>query len=369
MRPLGSHDGLGWVAVASLVAGAACGPQFVAGTGNTGGGGTGAGTSSTGGTGSGPSTGGASGCTPGSCAADQYCDTGNAQCVGCSKLDRFSFGAAVGLGVTVPAAGASELYPRADPGTGDLYLVQQEQGSTHLNQIARAPFMVGKTPWTSASLLMQISGNHQDSGPFPLQDPSELGGLVSDGIAKLSTPVLLFDSDRLGEKHVFAVDLKTSASSQLTLPGGSTHETRIAVATDASPPRFFWIGNPGGSTTDRLLTATASDTAPTPVTITLESGCPTPLPNTPWVTPGGDRLLFTSANYGPPPGCTSPDTTATHLYEVPLDASGQPTDKARRVFPNDSSIDTTPSLTPNRCALIFARVESSGVKLYAASRN
>jgi hypothetical protein len=71
------------------------------------------------------------------------------------------------------------------------------------------------------------------------------------------------------------------------------------------------------------------------------------------------------------PGCTPVGPGLTHLYHVPIDASGQPTDKAKRIFPSDmTSIDTTPSLTPDQCTLLFARIDAAANgKIYAAPRN
>jgi hypothetical protein len=382
MKPLGGPLGQRWgclrwacagrVCVALLVASAGCSPPFSTGTGasSTGGGGAGSTTTSTSGTSTG--TGGSPGCTAGACASGEYCNPETHACESCLTSTRFSFGTPSVVPLTLPMGGASALYPRVDgPITLNLYLVQQAQAAPHLNQIATAQPDAGKPiPWTmaTATLVSQLKGNNQDSGPFPLQDPSQLEGLVVNAISKLGMPVLLFDSDRAGGRHVFAIGLQQVDPTQLTLPGGASDESRISVATAASPPRFFWISNTGASATEHLVTTTAAGNDAIPVSITLATACVTPLPDTPWVTPSGERLLFSSPEYVGSP-CSAPSATVTHLYQVAIDGTGQPTGMAQRVFPNDGSTDTNPALTPDHCELLFSRVDPSGVEIYAAPRN
>jgi hypothetical protein len=382
MKPLGGPMGqrwgclwwgsAGWACAALLFASAGCSPAFSTGTGasSTGGGGTGSATTSTSGTSSG--TGGSPGCAAGACASGEYCNPETHACESCAMSTRFEFGTPVVVPLALPMVGASALYPRVDgPTSLNLYLVQQAEAAPHLNQIATAPPGASRPiPWDTATvtLVSQLEGTHQDSGPFPLQDPSQLEGLVVDAISKLGMPVLLFDSDRDLGRHVFAIGLQQATPTQLVLPGAASNESRISVATGASPPRFFWISNTGASASDHLVTTTAASNMAVPVSITLDTGCVTPLPDTPWVAPGGDRLLFSSPEYTGSP-CTAANATVTHLYQVVVDGMGQPAGMAQRIFPNGTSTDTNPALTPDHCELLFSRVDASGVEIYAAPRN
>ena len=196
--------------------------------------------------------------------------------------------------------------------------MQQGPGPAHLNQIASAPYTAGKPiPWTTATLVPQLVGTYQDSGPFPLTAPSQLQGLVADAISKLGMPVLLFDSDRNGGRHVFAFATGL-APMQVMLPGNATLESRISVATSAAPPRFFWISNTDAGSTDagigaaqQLVTTTAMSNTATPVSITLEDRVRHPPPRlAPWVTPGGDPApLLPSPDLRPEPRLHRVDTS------------------------------------------------------------
>jgi hypothetical protein len=371
MKPLTVGAAVAAVLVAALLPEVACSPAFSTAAGGSGGAGSSTSTSTTTG-GSSTGTGGATTTTtcPSSCPADEYCNPTTGACESCTTSPRFSFGMPVALPLMLPTVGSSALYPRIDPPTGNLYLVQQGQGTGHLNQLAEALYMPGQmNPWPSAALLSQLMGSHQDSGPFTLQDPTQLGTFAPNAITKLSAPALLFDSDRSGGRHVFGVGYNQATPSQLTLPGNATDESRFVVATDAMTPRFFWISNLGGPTY-QLVTSTVASNAAKPVSVTLDTGCVTALADTPWVTPTGDRLLFSSLDYASTGGACAPiSSTTTHLYHVGLDATGTPNAKVQRVFPNDDSTDTTPSLSPNRCQLLFSRVSGPTTGLYIASRN
>ena len=373
MKRLSSLMGLCSVAgVAVLVAGGGCGPSFLAGP--AAGGSTSSATTSTtassaGGTGG---TGGAAGCTPNACPPDQYCSADTSACAPCSDVGRFHFGQPIPTGVTVSTPNTVPLYPRVDEDTGNLYLVARESNQNHLEI---AP--VSKSAWSSASPLTQLAaGMYQDSGPLYLRSPNLLTGLVDDGVADAGAPVLLFDSDRInimGKRRIFAVVLQSGTPKSLNLPDGASLQSGIAMAMNVSPPRFWWLS--GETLSPPLVTFVATDNAPTPVAITLlDSGCPVISASAPWVTPGGERLLFASPRYATPPACAVPDATVTHLYQVPIDATGQPLDDAgaELVFPDDlTSVDTTPSLTPNMCTLLFARTNALGTdtRIFAAPRD
>ena len=121
----------------------------------------------------------------------------------------------------------------------------------------------------------------------------------------------------------------------------------------------------------RLVTAVATDGSPTDVPIKLDNGCPAPLAGKPWVTPGGEWLLFASTRPEAPLCAIPAGDAPTHLYAIQLDAGGQQTGSASPVFgADDASLDDSPSLfTPSMCALLFARFDVNGTgTVHAAQR-
>jgi hypothetical protein len=278
--------------------------------------------------------------------------------------------------VALPITGASALYPRVRPITGDLFLVQH---ASDRFQIAEALYSGGKPPpWGAATLLAELAGSFQDSGPLYLEDASILATLVgNDSIAKSGMAVLLFDSNRqqqAGTRKVWAITLTDTppiGPVLVTLPGNAAHDSNIAVAMAASPVRFWWTSDAVPALVDaaaplaRLVTATAMDAFPTDVLLTLEAGCPAPLADTPWVTPLGNRLLFASAP------CGAVGSSDTHLFQAPLGSGGKQADNAKLLLTNGGdTTDTTPALTPDQCTLLFSRVDAAGTaRIFTAPRD
>jgi hypothetical protein len=369
MKWLGCLMGLGLVAGVAIES-AGCTAPFTAGAGTGGASGSSAQTS-----GASPNSGtGGAQCAAVSCAKGEYCNPDIAACEPCATSARFQFDPPVMQALTLPITGASALYPRFRSDMGELFLVQQD--NTHHDQIVEVAYAAGKSPpWGAATLLGALAGTHQDSGPLYLADSSILAPLVNDdALTKPGMPVLLFDSDRqVGDTKVFVVSFGTPPEGPVlvSLPGDAAHESSIAVAMAASPPRFWWISDAGPAPADaaaplmRLVTATVVDTAPTNVLLTLDGGCAAGLPATPWVTPAGDRLLFASAP------CGMESSSATHLYQVPIGSAGKETDNAKLVFTDGlATTDTTPTLTPDQCTLLFSRVDLGGTaQIFAAARN
>lgn len=377
MKWLGCLMGLGFY-VGLAMQGAGCGDLFSA-SGGTGGAGSGS-SQNTGGTSSG--TGGAQ-CAAGSCTKGEYCNPDTAACDACATSARFQFGTPVMQAVTLPIPGANALFPRIGSSAGELFLVQQD--STHHVQVAEALAAAGKSPpWGAAALLSQLAGSYQDTAPLYLEDSSILVALVSDdGVTKPGMPVVLFDSNRpvgsqMGTNKVFVVTLGSPAVGPVvvSLPGGAAHDSSVAVAMLASPPRFWWISDAGPALGDaaaplsRLVTATAVDTGPTDVVLTLDDACTVPLVTAPWVTPAGDRLLFASAR-APAGTCVVADPSLTHLYQAPIGPGGKQTADAKPIFPDDVTVETEPSLAPDQCTLLFSRVvDSAGTtRIFTAARD
>ncbi len=287
-------------------------------------------------------------------------------------MSRFQFGAPAPTQVMVPSAGSSALFPRPNKDTGQLYFVQQDTTVAHHQQIAVAASMPGEVAWTQGELLGQLAGPYQDSGPLYVSNPTVLTGLVDDSVAMSTMPVLLFDSNRTATKRqVFAVILgATAPPAVVTLPGAAAHAYDIAISLAASTPRFWWISDATTSMA-RLVTGTAIDTTPGDVPILLDNGCLSPLADAPWVTPGGEYLLFASAHADPTAGCAVVDLAVTHLYQVALSQDGTAPSKASPVFAaGDLNLDTDPALTTDMCALLFARFDDQGNgQIYQAGRD
>ncbi len=94
----------------------------------------------------------------------------------------------------------------------------------------------------------------------------------------------------------------------------------------------------------------------------------------PWVTPGGEWMLFTSVRAEAASNCAAPTAGApTHLYATQLDSKGKQVGKATPIFgAADMHLDNSPSLwAPSLCALLFARFDTATGTgaLYAAQRD
>ncbi len=381
MKRLRSLLGPGFCAsVAVLIGSAACTSPFTTTSGGIGGLG-GAGSTGSGGPDASAGTGGAK-CTATSCQAGEYCDSSSLACTSCADVSRFQFGTPVATHVTVPTTGSTAWYPRPNQDTGDLYLVQQDTTTAHQNQIAVAPMMPGEAAWTQAMLLPQLAGmNNNDSGPLYISNPGILAGLVDPSVSSSPTPVLLFDSIGATSTQVFAAILATPDAapppppSMVNLPGHAMHASKIAASVGASSPRFWWISDAttsdAGPGVARLVTGTATEPLPGDVAIPLENGCPSPLADTPWVTPKGERLLFSSVQTDASASCAQINTSVTHLYQIPLSSDGTANGEgnASLIFPNDEALENTPALTKDMCTLLFARFDAQdNGQIYAAPR-
>ena len=285
------------------------------------------------------------GVEPSSCGQGRYCDTSAGQCAECAALDRLQFGAPVPLGLA-PTNGITQMFPRSNADTGDLFLVLQAMQPVYQTQIASAVAVKGPPSWMAPAPLAALAGTNQDTGPLYLQSTATLAGLVDPSIVKAAEPALLFDSDRIpGKRKVFALLLGSTTIAVpvvLALPGGTTatNESNVAVAPAASPPRYFWLSDTGAQPV-RLVTALTSDASPADLPLTLDDGCPAPLAAMPWVTPGGEWILFAGTRPDPASNCAAPPADApTHLYAARLNAHGQ---QAGKAVP--SSVPPTPTST------------------------
>jgi hypothetical protein len=341
----------------AIIAFGCTGAPFTQGTSTSGDGGTG-GTSNSTNSGTDGGTGGApAGCDP-PCQSGQYCSATTNKCTNCTDLSSIQFSAPAKLGVGLSNVNYSAYYPRTRGANSDIYLAVAMSPTN--SQVETAMFLSPTKGWGPAmSITPILASMASDSAPLYLDDGAALAGLKPSNVMD-GQPVLLFDSTRtFGKRQVYAWVPGVSNSPQLvTLPGTDTTYEVSQVAVAWQTKRFFWISN-ADSKPRRLMTALPSDSMWQEVPIQLDNGCHAPLADSPWVTPEGNVIFFASDEPDPNNSCKPKAINKPHLYRAFLDPSGQPTDPAMRVFPQDDSIDFSPSLTGDLCSLVFTRVDGN----------
>lgn len=372
----------GVFALSSVASG--CGEPFayVGGGGQSSAGGSSGSTSSRGGaggevsssSGSSTSSGGAGGapeCAPGSigaCGSGKYCSSETSTCEPCGELARFHFGTPTVVPLSPSTAGTHVRFPRVSPDDGALLFTYDDKSGGPIGRprIVSAPFVAATQSWAAWSFSpAPINSNKEDSAALYLPAGAMLKGLV-DGKVDTAKAVLLFDSSRAadGTRALYAANPGAPEASPLALAGGK-RDSDIAAAPDASPPRFYWMSG-DSALTQRLVTATgASPTAS--VKLLFENGCSGDAVEGPWISRDGKLLLFGAA---PPSGATcTPSLVLKRLYVARMNDQGTQVaaDAARPIFPDDTtSFDSTPSLSPDACFMLFARFTPFGQIMIAA---
>lgn len=325
------------ISMAAAAVAAACGPPFVAGTGTAGGGTTGDTTTTSTGT-------GAPLCMPGSCPDGQYCDAARG-CTACSDFGTFALGEVKPAGVPTDAS-ATPLYPRVGQDDTDLFFAQIVSSQGNVKRVAESG-----GSWTNPAAIMNLdSSGSSDTGPLFLAAADALSGFQPPELAGASVPILLFHTTRGTKKvEVYGLPLMQAVMPvQLQLPDTSDYVQDVVVAAKATPPRLWWLHG-SDPTALGLVTMTGADPAPEDVIISLDT-CAAVVQQ-PWVTPDGTRLLFSAKK------C---DQTGPHLFIAELGTDGKQIGKARRVFPGDSSLDYSPSLSTDLCTVLFSRQDANG---------
>jgi hypothetical protein len=378
MRRRATRDAMGLFVMGALVA--SCGDPFAyvapsTTSATTGGGGSGGATSTeSGGAGGG---GQASSCAEGvigSCGEGKYCAASTGSCEACADLARLHFGTPSPIAMTPATAGTTAYYPRVSGDDETLYFVYiDEGGPLPRSRVARASFQPDKGASGAWSFMAPpIASPTEESAPIPLHDGSVLHGLVDPTSVDTARPVLLFDSTRNGAttRKVLAANLDGTAASIVSLPSGK-RDFDIAVASHASPPRFYWMSDGLTGMEPRLVTATADDAQMIPVKITMSTGCVVDAVEGPWVSPDGRLLLF--GLNAPLAGTCAPAVPGNkRLFAARMTEEGKQADgdQAKPLFPDDTlSFDTTPSLSGDACFMLFSRfdpVSNDGRPMLAA---
>lgn len=371
-----------FAAVGWVVAAAACGRPFAvvegsggATTGTTSSGGATASTTSAS-AGTGGSGGATAQCKPGvlgECPDGSYCESGALACRPCADLSRFHFAQPSPIDPSPPTGATTVFYPRTNADDGALYFTYVDKsGTIPRRRLVDAPKKLGGLGWGTWSFLGQpIGSDGQESGPLYLHDASMLAPLVDASKIDTSKPVLLFDSNRDGATthRIYAANLEGSEAASVALPSGK-HDTDIAAAPAASPPRFYWLSD-ANALVQRLVTATATSSAATEVKIRLDNGCETSAVEAPWVSRDGKHLLFAAA-YPAPSTCAPAVGGTKHLFIAKMNDGAQvPNEPAKRIFAEDDvSYDATPAPTPDACVLLFSRFDAAANgRLHAAIRD
>lgn len=315
-------------------------------------------------------TGGAPECAPGSigaCGSGKYCSSETSTCEPCGELTRFRFGTPTAVPMSPSTAGTNALFPRVSPDDGALlFTYADKSGPIPRPRIVSAPFVAATKSWGTWSLSpAPINSTAEDSAALHLPAGEMLKGLV-DGKVDTAKAVLLFDSSRAGAgtRALYAANPGAPEASPLGLAGGK-RESEIAAAPGASPPRFYWMSG-DDPLTQHLVTATATS-PPAGVKLLFENGCSGDVVQGPWISRDGKLLLFGAA---PPVDVTCvPIQAQKRLYVARMNDQGAQVaaDAARPIFPDDSSsFDSTPSLSPDACFMLFARFTPHGQIMIAA---
>lgn len=347
----------------------------------TGGGGAGSSITATTGTGGGTSTtstsgGGGTGgmmikpCVVGdlsTCPAGEYCDMGSGICVSCTQPVSPGFAAPVKLGVSAPYPPLA-LFPRIGLDGQLLFRFRTNMNS----DIGFAlPVPGAALSWSSAtpepSPLINTSLANEES-PLFLPIGTALVGLVDDKVNK-SQPVLLFDRGFSGTRKLYAANLDGQQASLLSLKT-QNNAFQVAVAFEASPPRFWYHSDFFANLPENPLVTTTPGEAPTPAPIVLDNGCHARGELMPWVTPDGAWMFFSATYPDPASGCAPQNGAPAHLFAVPLGANGLPLNgaMAQPIFPNEPSSQVSPSLSPDQCTLYFSQIGAQGSVMYGAVR-
>lgn len=379
MKRLVTLSGLGLLVVVG------CGRPFAidGGSGGAGGSSSSVGAADNGGAPTGGSTTGGSGGSPvaackagvvGECPAGTYCDADESACHACADLSRLRFhGQAFVLQTAPTTAGTTAFYPRVSPDDGALYFTYVDKsGAIPRRRLVAAPHKLGGLGWGTWSFLSDpINSDGQESGPLYLHDASMLLPLVDASKVDTAQPVLLFDSNRDGAttQRIFAANLDGSEAAPVSLPSGK-HDSDVAAAPGAIPPRFYWLSD-AGTITQRLVTATAASSSAAEVKILLDNGCATSAVDAPWITLDGQYLFFAAAY--PASGTCAPAVVGTkHLFVAKMhDGAQVPGAPAQRIFADDAtSYDSTPAPTADACVLLFSRFDAAANgRLHSAIRD
>jgi hypothetical protein len=312
--------------------------------------------SGTGGSGAGGSSGGG-GSPACNCPQGQYCQVTTSNCRACSDLSRLAFATPERIATVSASAAGQQRFPRV--------------GATDMSLFYRAGAPGSERIWQTADYTAgygnPIAGsNGIDSGPLFLGS---------------NQPNFWFDRVEGSSRHIVSASVSGGTLENLALAptplnpssaGSSDYSVAIAAAPGGSGvPRAFWMTTRSGDRA-RLVTAllTGADVPVSDVALNIENAagslCGRPGDDaTPWVTPGGDLLLFRA--FPMDENCNPSDGDATDLYASILDpTTGQPPPLGAAIPLADvnrstgNSTETDPSLSPDLCALYFASDSGQG---------
>jgi hypothetical protein len=316
------------------------------------------------------------------CPDGSYCNPTTSQCVSCTDLSRFQFGAGTKIGAS-SGPGNNQVFPRAQSdGQGWRLLYRYTSPTNAANSnIASSP----NAPWASGTFPSGggINTDALESGPLGLAPGTTVPGVAAN------TYQVLFDrfsssGSGSGKRSIYAAD-GIDAGSATVLTGAinqGVDDYHVAYAYQTASPgpnRFYWTSTRPSSTgsVTALRTMPAGGGTVTTVAILMPSGCHSRTQDmAPWITPDGTRLLFHSQEQDQTASCGTPLYSGQQrLYWITVDPStGAPAGGVKAVdltgMVGGSGQFQTPSLTPDMCALLYASDGGgSDYDLFQATRN
>lgn len=304
-------------------------------------------------------SGGAPGCASSTCPGGQYCDAITAQCTPCSKVARIHF------------AGPEELIPIDTASVAELHFARMTGQALELLfrvDNSQADQALYETPNFQASSEAQAFGATVNVAGERTSGPLALTGTGA------STKNFFFDrstSSGTGARQLWWAT-RASAGIDVSTPvlmpapfNAAGDNYSIAVAAQAA--RAWWMSTRGGS--PEVFTASLSADAGTAAVVNLTVGSNACIRKgadaTPWASPDGTFLLFSSLEQDDAQ-CTA-SSNYRDLYVVPLYVTtGQPNSAGIPLNVNQAGVDDTePSMSADLCWLYY----SSAGHLFRAARD
>lgn len=293
------------------------------------------------------------------CPAGNYCRDSSTDCFKCSDFSRLHFTTPERL-ATVSDGGQGSRFPRVGESSTDLVYRFEGVGLRYTADLATS----------AGSALLKTAA--LDSGPLLLteQVPTLPGG---DKYAFN----FAFDRPEGARRVLFIGKWTTDLEAPLAAPApfndaGSNYGWAIALhPTPNGASRAFWMSDQG---MNLLVLRTALLTSnPTVAEVPLTVGtlkCPVDSADlTPWVTPDGKSLLFSSGRIGV--ACpTLLEIADKDLYIALLQpASGQPSSAGVQLSDvNGTKDDVDPSFSSDFCELYFSSNRDGDYAVYRAHR-
>ena len=295
-----------------------------------------------------------SGCA---CLPGQYCRDASSDCFDCTELSRLRFHTPERLDAVSSDTQASH-FPRVGESSTDLVYSATGVGLRYTTDSS-----------TSAGSAVAQSVP-QDSGPLLLEQS------VSSGMVGVDFNFVFDRQTEVNKRVLFFGQWQGGLTLASEAPGpynGGSSDYSMAIATNPSDDgiaRAFWMTdrdtNLGLTLVTGLFTAN-SPGGPVNLSVGQASCAPEKADLSPWVTPDGKTLLFSTTRVDG--NCTTTNQGKDIYTALLQPATGQPTAAAVPVSDvNGPGNDVDPSFSRDFCDLYFASDRDGAYAVYRAHR-